>query len=128
MFSFEMESTKSKLGSSVCFLLPALLPSCLSCTSFSGSPYADDPSFEVVLRATTAMYPGEVLQEADDLPLAGDFLLVRAGYVGNLDLRQAVKNFGEKRRKDSGLVMDCLVRPKLPQYAHVCRYRSPSDC
>jgi translation initiation factor eIF-2B subunit epsilon len=77
----------------------------------SASPYAKDSTFEVILRATAALSPGDVLREADSLPLAGDFLLVRAGYVGNLDLQQAVNNFAEKRRRDNGLVMDCLVRP-----------------
>jgi translation initiation factor eIF-2B subunit epsilon len=64
----------------------------------------------VILRATSALSAGDVLREADSLPLAGDFLLVRAGYVGNLDLQQAVNDFAEKRRKDNGLVMECLVR------------------
>ena len=71
-------------------------------------------SMEIVLRSTSATTQGDVLREVDALGLAADFLLVRAGYIGNLHLAQLVKRFTQKRKKDPGLAMECLLAPYNP--------------
>lgn len=55
---------------------------------------------------------GDVIREVDGLALTGDYLLVRAGFVGNLDLEKAVEDFTARRKKDPGLLMECLVSPR----------------
>lgn len=67
---------------------------------------------EVRIRSTLASAEGDVLRELDNVPLQGDFLLVRAGYMGNIDLDSAVKAFTVRRKKDPSLLMDCLVAPR----------------
>lgn len=49
------------------------------------------------------------MREVDGLALAGDWLLVKAGYIGNLDLETAVTEFTARRKKDPSLLMDCVV-------------------
>lgn len=61
------------------------------------------------LRTTMASTEGDVMREVDSLALPGDWLLVRAGYIGNLDLARAVTDFTARRKKTPGLLMECLV-------------------
>lgn len=63
----------------------------------------------VILKSTLSLSQGDIMQEVDALQLKTDFLLLRVGYVGNLDLAQALSRFAEKRTKDPHLIMDCLV-------------------
>lgn len=61
------------------------------------------------IRQTQAITEGDVMREVDSLALTGDWLLVKAGYIGNLNLEQAVTDFTAKRKKDPSLLMECLV-------------------
>lgn len=61
------------------------------------------------IRQTQAISEGDVMREIDSLAIAGDWLLVKAGYIGNLDLETAVTDFTAKRKKDPSLLMDCIV-------------------
>lgn len=61
------------------------------------------------IRQTQAVSEGDVMREVDGLALTGDWLLVKAGYIGNLDLEKAVTDFTAKRKKDPSLLMDCIV-------------------
>lgn len=61
------------------------------------------------IRQTQATSEGDVMREVDGLAIAGDWLLVKAGYIGNLDLETAVTEFTAKRKKDPSLLMDCVV-------------------
>ncbi|KAI5474655.1 hypothetical protein MNV49_002699 [Pseudohyphozyma bogoriensis] len=68
----------------------------------------------VVLRPTTASTPGDVLREVDGLGILSpaDFLVVQAGYVGNVDLAGKVAEFTKKRKEDPYLLMSCVVAPR----------------
>lgn len=68
----------------------------------------------VVLRPTQASTPGDVLREVDSLGILAptDFLVVQAGYVGNVNLEEKVKEFTERRVRESSLAMSCLVAPR----------------
>lgn len=68
----------------------------------------------IVLRPTQAMTPGDVLREVDSLGILAptDFLVVQAGYVGNVDLKQKVAEFTERRKSESSLSMSCVVAPR----------------
>lgn len=63
------------------------------------------------IRQTLGSTEGEVMREVDALALPGDWLLVKSGYMGNIDLGKAVANFTAKRKRDPNLVMDCLLGP-----------------
>ncbi|KAL8287047.1 hypothetical protein RQP46_004053 [Phenoliferia psychrophenolica] len=65
----------------------------------------------IVLRPTTALTPGDVLREVDSLQILApaDFLVVQAGYVGNVGLGNLVRDFGLRRARDPDLVMSCVV-------------------
>lgn len=67
---------------------------------------------KVSLRSTLGNSEGDVLRDVDNLGIKNDFLLVRAGYIGNIDLESAVRAFTVKRKKDSSLLMECLVAPR----------------
>lgn len=75
---------------------------------------------EVHIRYTDAGSQGDVLRDADGLKITADFLLVQAGYIGNLDLQSAHERFAEKRKADPNLVMDCLLATQQPGCAPVC--------
>lgn len=55
------------------------------------------------------------MREVDGLALPGDWLLVKAGYMGNIDLAKVVNDFTAKRKRDPGLLMECVVAPKMRQ-------------
>ncbi|KAK9898669.1 hypothetical protein P389DRAFT_178044 [Cystobasidium minutum MCA 4210] len=61
------------------------------------------------IKQTQAISEGDVMREVDGLALAGDWLLVKAGYIGNLELETAVTDFTAKRKKDPSLLMECIV-------------------
>ncbi|KAK4703891.1 translation initiation factor eIF-2B subunit epsilon, partial [Phenoliferia sp. Uapishka_3] len=65
----------------------------------------------ITVRPTTALTPGDVLREVDSLQILApaDFIVVQAGYVGNINLADLVKEFGERRSRDPYLVMSCVV-------------------
>lgn len=67
----------------------------------------------IILRPTKAATPGDVLREVDSLQILApaDYLVVQAGYVGNVDLAQKVKDFAERRKKDPSMTMSCVVAP-----------------
>lgn len=71
----------------------------------------------IILKSTLSHSQGDIMQEVDALQLKTDFLLLRVGYVGNLDLAQALSRFAEKRSKDPHLIMDCLVAQASPSAA-----------
>ncbi|GAA6034875.1 hypothetical protein JCM8097_009345 [Rhodosporidiobolus ruineniae] len=68
---------------------------------------------QIVVRPTKALTPGDVMRECDSLSILSpaDYLVVQAGYVGNVDLKQKVSEFTERRKKDPNLSMSCLVKP-----------------
>ncbi|KAM0788374.1 hypothetical protein ACM66B_001514 [Microbotryomycetes sp. NB124-2] len=68
---------------------------------------------KIVLRPTKAATPGDVLREVDSLQILApaDYLVVQAGYVGNVDLQQKVKEFTERRKQDPTMTMSCVVAP-----------------
>lgn len=70
-------------------------------------------ALSIVLRPTKAATPGDVLREVDSLQILApaDFLVVQAGYVGNVDLAQKVKDFAERRKADPNMTMSCVVAP-----------------
>ena len=70
---------------------------------------APTASMSIRIRQTQAYSEGDVMREVDGLALTGDWLLVRAGYMGNLDLQSAVEGFTARRKKEQGLLMECLV-------------------
>ncbi|GAA5976485.1 hypothetical protein JCM10908_005516 [Rhodotorula pacifica] len=71
----------------------------------------------IVVRPTKALTPGDVLREVDSLQVLApaDYLVVQAGYVGNIDLKEKVQEFTERRLKDPNLSMSCIVRPITKQ-------------
>ncbi|KAK4051858.1 translation initiation factor eIF-2B epsilon subunit, GEF [Microbotryomycetes sp. JL201] len=81
----------------------------LSTSSFS-SPTSP---LKIVLRPTRAATPGDVLREVDSLQILApaDYLVVQAGYVGNIDLQQKVNEFTERRKADPTMTMSCVVAP-----------------
>ncbi|GAA5860000.1 hypothetical protein JCM8547_003052 [Rhodosporidiobolus lusitaniae] len=68
---------------------------------------------QILVRPTKALTPGDVLRECDSLSILSpaDYLVVQAGYVGNVDLKQKVQEFTERRKKDQSLTMSCIVKP-----------------
>lgn len=54
-----------------------------------------------------------MLREVDSLQILApaDYLVVQAGYVGNVDLAEKVKEFAERRKKDPSMTMSCVVAP-----------------
>ena len=89
------------------------LPRLLRRSSTFTSPTA---SMTIRVRSTQAYTEGDVIREVDSLALTGDWLLVRAGYLGNLNLEQNVADFKAKRKRDPGLLMDCIVAPRSRKY------------
>ncbi|GAA5909439.1 hypothetical protein JCM5296_000571 [Sporobolomyces johnsonii] len=81
----------------------------LSTTSFQGP----ESALSIVVRPTKALTPGDVMREVDGLSILApaDYLVVQAGYVGNVDLGQKVKDFTERRKADPSLSMSCVVAP-----------------
>lgn len=71
----------------------------------------------IVVRPTKALTPGDVLREVDSLQILApaDYLVVQAGYVGNVDLKEKVQEFTDRRVKDPNLSMSCIVRPITKQ-------------
>lgn len=68
----------------------------------------------ITLRPTTALTPGDVLREVDGLGILApaDFLVVQAGYVGNILLAEKVKEFTTWRKEDPTVCMSCVVTPR----------------
>ncbi|GAA6005765.1 hypothetical protein JCM11491_004000 [Sporobolomyces phaffii] len=81
----------------------------LSTVSFQGP----ESTLSIVVRPTKALTPGDVLREVDSLSILSpsDYLVVQAGYVGNVDLKAKVEEFGERRKLDQSLTMSCMVSP-----------------
>ncbi|GAA5946869.1 hypothetical protein JCM3765_002052 [Sporobolomyces pararoseus] len=81
----------------------------LSTVSFQGP----ELTLSIVVRPTKALTPGDVLREVDSLSILSpsDYLVVQAGYVGNVDLKSKVEEFGERKKADPSLTMSCLVSP-----------------
>jgi translation initiation factor eIF-2B subunit epsilon len=54
------------------------------------------------------------MREVDSLQILApaDFLVVQAGYVGNVDLGAKVKEFTERRLAKPTLSMSCVVAPR----------------
>lgn len=52
------------------------------------------------------------MREVDGLSLPGDWILAKAGYLGNLDLEKAVEDFTARRKKEPELIMECIVARK----------------
>jgi translation initiation factor eIF-2B subunit epsilon len=71
-------------------------------------------SLSIVVRPTTAPTPGDILREVDGLGILApvDYLVVQAGYVGNIDLKEKVEEFTAKRVADPSLTMSCVVSPR----------------
>ena len=67
---------------------------------------------KIRIRSTQAYTEGDVMREVDGFGITGNWLLVKAGYIGNLNLEQAVNDFTVKRKKDPGLLMDCVLAPR----------------
>lgn len=99
-------------------------------------------SFQLILKQTGSVTEGDVLREADALELKTNFVLLRAGYIGNLDLQRALKEFANKRKRDANLVLDSLLMPaavatstnlaQFPTYAvtsttRMAHFQPPSD-
>jgi translation initiation factor eIF-2B subunit epsilon len=70
---------------------------------------APTAQMSIRIKQTQATSEGDVMREVDGLAIAGDWLLVKAGYIGNLDLEKAVTDFTAQRKKDPSLLMNCLV-------------------
>ncbi|SCV74138.1 BQ2448_6570 [Microbotryum intermedium] len=70
-------------------------------------------AFTIVVRPTKAATPGDVLREVDSLQILApaDFLVVQAGYVGNLNLKGKVTEFAARRKADPNMCMSCVVAP-----------------
>ena len=86
-------------------------------TSFqcSTSSYNSSTSpLSIIIRPTKAMTPGDVLREVDGLGILApaDFLVVQAGYVGNVDLGEKVKEFAARRAASPMLSMSCVIAPR----------------
>ncbi|GAA6000458.1 hypothetical protein JCM10207_008020 [Rhodosporidiobolus poonsookiae] len=68
---------------------------------------------QIIVRPTKGLTPGDVMRECDSLSILSpaDYLVVQAGYVGNVNLREKVDEFTERRKKDPNLTMSCIVKP-----------------
>ncbi|BGP38404.1 translation initiation factor eIF-2B epsilon subunit, GEF [Rhodotorula kratochvilovae] len=68
---------------------------------------------QIVVRPTKALTPGDVLREVDGLQILAptDYLVVQAGFVGNVDLKAKTTEFTERRKVDPSLSMSCIVKP-----------------
>ncbi|POY72520.1 hypothetical protein BMF94_4346 [Rhodotorula taiwanensis] len=85
----------------------------LASSSFM-SPGAE---MSITVRPTKAHTPGDVLREVDSLQILApaDYLVVQAGYVGNVNLKEKVDEFTSRRLQDPNLSMSCIVRPIAKQ-------------
>ncbi|GAA6059328.1 hypothetical protein JCM10212_005908 [Sporobolomyces blumeae] len=81
----------------------------LSTTQFQGP----EAPLSIVVRPTKALTPGDVMREVDGLSLLAptDYLVVQAGYVGNIELKDKVEEFTQRRLADPSLSMSCIVSP-----------------
>ncbi|GAA5939733.1 translation initiation factor eIF2B catalytic subunit epsilon [Sporobolomyces koalae] len=81
----------------------------LSTLTFQGP----EVTLSIVVRPTKALTPGDVLREVDSLQILSpsDYLVVQAGYVGNVDLKHRVEEFAQRKKADPNLTMSCLVSP-----------------
>ncbi|GAA5998409.1 translation initiation factor eIF2B catalytic subunit epsilon [Rhodotorula paludigena] len=79
----------------------------------SSSFQAPGSDLTIVVRPTKALTPGDVMREVDGLQILAptDYLVVQAGFLGNVDLKQKVQEFGARRQKDPSLSMSCIVKP-----------------
>ncbi|GAA5835110.1 hypothetical protein JCM9279_007202 [Rhodotorula babjevae] len=79
----------------------------------ASSSFHSNSDISIVVRPTKALTPGDVLREVDGLQILApaDYLVVQAGYVGNVDLKAKVDEFAERRKADPSLSMSCIVRP-----------------
>ncbi|TNY22364.1 hypothetical protein DMC30DRAFT_392369 [Rhodotorula diobovata] len=79
-------------------------------SSTFGLPGSD---ISIVVRPTKALTPGDVLREVDGLQILApaDYLVVQAGFLGNVDLKDKAHEFTERRKADPSLTMSCIVRP-----------------
>lgn len=97
-------------------------------------------SFQLQFKQTASITEGDVLREADALELKHNFLLIRVGYLGNLDLAKLLRDFAAKRKQDSNLVLDSVLMPsststtfsESPTYAitpttRLAHFQPPSD-
>ncbi|KAM0754479.1 hypothetical protein T439DRAFT_309262 [Meredithblackwellia eburnea MCA 4105] len=76
------------------------------------SPFSHPHSpLTLTLRPFQGQTPGDVLREVDGLQLLAptDFLVVQAGYLGNVALEELVKDFSARRVRDKDLVLGCGV-------------------
>lgn len=64
------------------------------------------------------------MREVDGLSLPGDWILAKAGYIGNLDLEKAVQDFSARRKKEPELIMECIVAQRTKAYValRACAY------
>lgn len=84
-------------------------------TSRRSSSFTKNGStLNIIVRPTKSVTPGEVLRELDKLGILGpvDYLVVQAGYVGNLFLKDKVDEFTVRRKADPSLTMSCVVAPR----------------
>lgn len=109
----------SELTSSELKFTPPLLPAQLAntlllllCSSSSFTKLGS--SLSVIVRPTAATTPGDILREVDGLGILApvDYLVVQAGYVGNIDLKAKVDAFTQRRLADPTMTMDCIVAPR----------------
>ena len=66
------------------------------------------------------------MREVDGLSLPGDWILAKAGYIGNLDLEKAVESFTARRKKEPELIMECVVAQRTKAYVQpstACKIR-----
>lgn len=84
----------------------------------------------ITLRPTTALTPGDVLREVDGLGILApaDFLVVQAGYVGNILLAEKVKEFTTWRKEDPTVCMSCVVTPRKSPWVVSARLLLASPC
>ena len=90
-------------------------------SSTFGLPGSD---ISIVVRPTKALTPGDVLREVDGLQILApaDYLVVQAGFLGNVDLKDKVHEFTERRKADPSLTMSCIVRPIVNKCVFVRLY------
>lgn len=83
----------------------------VSQTTFD-KPYS---TMSVTTRSTNAASPGDVMREVDALGILAptEFLVVQAGYVGSIDLKDQVERFRARRTKDPNLVLSAIVSSAL---------------
>ncbi|SGY47010.1 BQ5605_C001g00486 [Microbotryum silenes-dioicae] len=108
------------VSSASCSQLDGLLCSSLTPAKASVLPLCSQSTFQksqasftIVVRPTKAATPGDVLREVDSLQILApaDFLIVQAGYVGNLNLKAKVTQFAARRKADPNMCMSCVVAP-----------------